>query len=419
MSKSLEFIKARRQYGIRPGMERMYRMLDHFNHPEIDMPTIHIAGTNGKGSTLTYLKAAFIKNGCSVGTFSSPALETFNEQIMINGEAIREGDLELLIERIEPIIQLLDEEGDHPTEFEITVLIAILYFKEKVDIAIFEAGMGGREDSTNCVRPVLTIITNIEKDHTNFLGSTYEDIALHKAGIIKPTVPIITGNLHAEAQQVVKETAKEQHAPLFQLNHDFHSSQHTATSSITFSMGDWKTELLPLAMPGWHQVENAALALAAINLLQQKNWKIDLEVAKTAVQKAALPGRFEKMMEHPLLILDSAHNPAGLSSFIRTVETMYPEKKKHLLFAVFGDKDIESMIEQLDLFDTVIFTTFDHPRAASAEEIFHRSSHPGKQLKPDWKIAIGHLLTKKNEKDAIFVAGSLHFIGNVRKWADN
>lgn len=418
MNDTQQFLESRRNYGIRPGLQRINALLSLLGNPEKDMKVIHIAGTNGKGSTLTYLKAALMENGYNVGTFSSPALETFHEQIKINDELISEEELSRIIKEITSAIDTLDKAGEHPTEFEITVVIAILYMQNRVDLAIFEAGMGGKEDSTNCIAPLLTIITNVEKDHMSFLGSTHAEIAAHKAGIIKPGIPVITGLLNQESQKIVKKEAETKHAPLYQLDQRFFIKDDSVGKGFTFEMDDWKPYLPFLSMPGKHQIMNASLALAALYIMKGMEWKIDMGRAQTAVQQATLSGRFETINENPLVVVDGAHNPAGIKSFVKTVKEQYPDKNWHLVFAVFEDKDLEGMISQFEDFSTVTFTSFSHPRAAPAEAVYRKANFSNKRLDNDWKAALGHLLQEATMDDVILAAGSLHFINNVKSWLE-
>lgn len=409
------FFQERGTLGIKPGLDRMHKLLDSINNPEKKIKAIHIAGTNGKGSTLTYLKDALIENNYQVGVFTSPSLIGLTGHILIDDQAIKEEQFLALFNRLLPIIDQLDAEEMHPTEFEIITAIAFMYF-EKVDIAIIEAGMGGREDTTNVINPLVSIITNIGMDHAYFLGDTLEKIAYQKAGIIKKNSPTILGNMDKEVLPVFLQEAKHNQSTVYGLNRDFFCSSITSNKNLqTFKWNSIDLELnFSIKMSGKHQIENAAVAVMGLYLLQQMGIGLNWEKVQSSLAKSIIPGRFEKVHDSPVIILDGAHNLKGMEAFLKTVEEEYSEKKKHLVFAGFRDKELGKMLElALPYFDTIYLTTFNHPRAEKISILQRKFESEKVYAISDWQTLVKTIVDKK-EQEYYFFAGSLHFIGNVR-----
>ncbi|WP_077621344.1 bifunctional folylpolyglutamate synthase/dihydrofolate synthase [Sediminibacillus massiliensis] len=411
-----EYLQDRNRFGIKPGLKRMDQMLEFFSNPEKKLKVIHIAGTNGKGSTLTYIKSALVENGLKVGAFTSPSLEGIRGPFQINFEKIPEQELIDVMNKLLPCIETLDEMGDQPTEFEILVMIAVLYFSGKTDVAVIETGMGGAEDSTNSLEPILSIITNVEKDHSEFLGDTFTQIARHKAGIIKKGVPVITGSLNEEAEEVVDRTAKKQAAPLYKYGESFAIQQNiNEEGAFRYCSDKLHLNQVTLSMKGEHQAVNASLAIKAVDFLSGM-FKIDISKYMEGLSKAVIPGRFEKVHDDPEVIVDGAHNPAGIRAFLQTVAQHYGNREKHVVFAAFKDKDLNEMLELLTAnFPQITLTTFDHPRAATIEDMKKTDSAFPFNENPDWEEVLQQSMINKTGK-VIFVCGSLHFIKNIRKY---
>ena len=298
--------------------------------------------------------------------------------------------------------------------------MAFCYFHHHaVDLVLLEVGLGGRLDSTNVIVPLVSIITSISLEHTNILGNTLAEIASEKAGIIKAGVPIISGVIEEEPAQVIKQTAQSLEAPYVQLSKDITVSDisHTdSTQSFTFAMGDTVFEKLELQMLGRHQVNNAALAVAAVTLL-----KDEFPILKTSIReglyKAKWKGRFEKIWDKPTIIIDGAHNEAGIRVLLDTLRTQYPNRNYHFVFTALRDKNYALMIKLLgEVATDIIVTEFTHERAASAEVLFEQSRHEKKRIEKDWKKAINVVLQQPKEEDVIVVTGSLYFLVNVRKY---
>ncbi|WP_010651049.1 bifunctional folylpolyglutamate synthase/dihydrofolate synthase [Oceanobacillus massiliensis] len=408
------FFASRKMLGIKPGLQRIDRMLALLDHPQQKVNAIHIAGTNGKGSTAQYIKNALQASGYQVGVFTSPSLTGLTGHIYLDDQEISEQSFLELCNEIHPVIKQLDRTGYAPTEFEIITALAFLYFSKNGDFALIEAGMGGREDTTNCFQPIISIITNVAKDHTKFLGDSLKEIAYHKAGIIKPGVPVVAGLLDSESLQVIVEEAEKRMTNLYRFGEDF-SYEKMEQHQIIWSSRQNHAEM-KLQMAGEHQFQNASVALMAIERLQENGYQISLGKATEAIATTRFPGRFESISTKPVIVIDGAHNPAGMEAFVKTVEEYYPESDKHLLFGAFKDKELDTMLSLAEnqTFTTISLTSFDHPRATSAEELFRLSQAKGKRLVADWKQEIDEWLNM--ESGYYFVAGSLNFISRVRAY---
>ncbi|MEN2467162.1 folylpolyglutamate synthase/dihydrofolate synthase family protein [Ornithinibacillus sp. JPR2-1] len=409
------FIAERRTLGIKPGLDRMVALLESQQNPQQKIKAIHIAGTNGKGSTLTYLKAALIENNYRVGIFTSPSLTGLTGHIFINDLPIPDDRFITLFNQLLPSIKELDLVEMHATEFEIITTIAYMYFSETVDIAIIEAGMGGREDSTNCIQPILSIITNIAMDHATFLGDTLEEIAFHKAGIIKGHTPVVIGAVEESCMPILEKEARKKYANMYKLNRDFFYKRTFIDENRQFFEWCYQgTKLeMEIQMIGKHQIINAATALMALVMIEKSGVDLNWDNVYQGIKTAHLPGRFEKIHDNPIVILDGAHNPKGMEAFLHTVNDLYRTKRKNLIFAGFKDKELKKMLQQaLPYFDTIMVTSFDHPRAETAENLLEMVPvEKVRQIKwqEEWK-EIG-------ERDEMyFFAGSLHFIGLIRAY---
>ncbi|KYD15253.1 bifunctional folylpolyglutamate synthase/dihydrofolate synthase [Saccharococcus caldoxylosilyticus] len=421
---ALEWIHGRLRLGIKPGLKRMEWFMEKLGHPERRIRAIHIAGTNGKGSTVSYLRHILQAAGYSVGTFTSPYVEQFNERISVNGKPIGDKEIVKLVQVIKPLAEELEQtELGAPTEFEVITAMMLYYFGKKniQDVVLIEAGLGGRLDSTNIIYPILSIITNIGYDHMNILGETLDKIAFEKAGIIKSGVPLITGAEQPEAWTVISEKAASLKAKTYRLGEDFFIVRHVPiTDGERFSLETPFSQYpdLKITMFGAHQVQNAALAVMAAEYLRMcYSLLIEKEHIYEGLEKAKWIGRFERVSNKPLIIIDGAHNEEGIHSLVDTVRSHYPDKDIHVLFAALADKPLDKMIPPLaEIAETITFTSFDFPRAASAEQLAELCDHANKATTDDWK---GWMKETKKQKrsDALFlITGSLYFIAEVRKF---
>lgn len=420
---ALAWIHGRLRLGIKPGLERMEWMMEKLGHPERRVRAIHVAGTNGKGSTVSYLRHILQAAGYSVGTFTSPYVEKFNERISVNGRPIRDKEIVELVRAIQPLAEELETtELGAPTEFEVITAMMFYYFGKKniQDVVIIEAGLGGRFDSTNVIYPILSIITNIGYDHMNILGETLEKIALEKAGIIKSGVPVITAVNQPEAWAVIAGKAKSLKAKTYRLGEDFSIVQHEANEDgERFSIETVFSQYpdLNITMFGAHQVQNAAVAVMAADYLRMcYSFLIEKEHIYEGLEKAKWIGRFERISNKPLIIIDGAHNAEGIRSLVDTVRLHYPNKDVHVLFAALADKPLDKMIPPLaGIAKTITFTSFDFPRAASAEQLAALCDHPDKACITDWERWLKEKRKQKRSDDLFLITGSLYFIAEVRK----
>lgn len=415
------YFEKRQNLGIRPGLERMHKLLALQQHPEQCIKAVHIAGTNGKGSTLAYLKNALIANNYRVGVFTSPSMTGLTGHILINDQVIRDAEFIRLMNELYPSIKKLDLENESPTEFEIITVIAFIYFANSVDIALIETGMGGREDTTNCLKPIVSIITNVDRDHALFLGDTLEAIAKHKAGIIKNNVPVICGNLKEEVVPIITKEADKEQASIYKLGEQFtYTNVEQRRDEQFFIWSDMATYSFPinLAAVGIYQMENASIAIMALILLKEAGYKLKKNLTLEAIYRTTIPGRFELIQSNPTTIIDGAHNVAGIEAFLQSVTKKYQHKRKHLIFAGFKDKELLTMLTYcIPIFEEITLTTFAHGRAANAHDLAIKLKATNITVVDDWQEVIAKIGCTSAQPDlAYFITGSLHFIAIVRDY---
>ncbi|WP_419881823.1 bifunctional folylpolyglutamate synthase/dihydrofolate synthase [Peribacillus sp. B-H-3] len=414
--------KRQLKLGMDFGLSRMEMLLARIGNPHRQLKYVHFAGSNGKGSTLNYMKEILITEGISVGAFTSPYLVKVNEQISLNRESISDEDFISIYQEIYPVIQEMDEENCGPTAFEILTVMALLFFsKKKPDIVLLETGLGGRLDSTNVVVPLLSVITSISLEHTNILGNTLEEIAGEKAGIIKPGVPVVTGAIETGPARVIAETAEKNHSERYTLCEDFilsDYSSHAGQQYFSFSLNSFRLTDVKSRMLGRHQGDNAALALAAVLLLKEKyGFSIKESSMKEGIWRSKWNGRFELLAKNPLVILDGAHNPAGMNVLLQTLRENYPNFKYRFVFSALKDKNYKKMLAAIEnaAFE-VIVTEFPHERAASAEVLLGASRSDNTIEIRDWRRASQQALQEIGEDELVIFTGSLYFLTLVRAW---
>ena len=407
------------------GLERMVELLELRGNPHLKLKVIHIGGTNGKGSTIAFLKNMLVKLGLRVGVFSSPYLIHYTDQISINGKSISEVKLEAMMADYEYLL-----EGEKSavlqgtTEFEIITALAYDYFAaEKVDVAIMEVGMGGLLDSTNVCQPILTGITTIGLDHVALLGDTVEAIAEQKAGIIKQGIPLVTGRIAPEALAVIDRIAEGKDAPRIAYGTDYQvGHQESVVTGEVFDytspvrQGRFQTGLL-----GLHQIENAGMALALLDIYCQE---IGQELASNdllaqALEETRWPGRLEVLSSEPMMILDGAHNPHAIKALLTTLQERFADYHKEILFTCIKTKALEDM---LDLLETVpnsqlTLTYFDDSRVTD-ESVLKEIAKSRNLNYQSWQDFLEQKLTDKNEEKQTvrIVTGSLYFLSQVRAY---
>lgn len=407
------------------GLERMVELLALRGNPHLKLKVIHIGGTNGKGSTIAFLKNMLEKLGLRVGVFSSPYLIHYTDQISINGESIPEARLEALMVDYQSLLEgeaAANLQGT--TEFEIITAIAYDYFaSEQVDVAIMEVGMGGLLDSTNVCQPILTGITTIGLDHVALLGDTLEAIAEQKAGIIKQGIPLVTGRIAPEALAVIDRIAEEKDAPRLAYGTDYQvRHQESVVTGEVFDytsavrQGRFQTSLL-----GLYQIENAGMAIALLDTFCQEDGR---ELASNdflgqALEETSWPGRLEIVSRDPLMILDGAHNPHAIKALLVTLQERFADHHKEILFTCIKTKALEDMLDLLGAMpDTELTLTYFADSRATDESVLKEAAKSRNLSYQDWHDFLEQNLTdKKEEKQTVrIVTGSLYFLSQVRAY---
>ena len=407
-------------FGIKEGLTRIKKLLNALDNPQTKYKTIHVTGTNGKGSVCAMLNEILSKAGFKVGLFTSPHLISYCERFRINGNKISEKNFADCVEKIAVIIDNIKVNGgDIPTQFEAMTAMAFDYFaREGVDYAVIEVGLGGTLDSTNVINPAVTAITNVGMDHADKCGGSLEGIAHHKAGIIKSGVPVVTA-ARGLPLEIIKRTAANLNAPIYVVNDNVIKDQEFF-SSPTRPMFLAGTELdlqhLKLALEGEYQKENAAVAIAAAQLLDEP--KITLSTIKNALESVKWAGRFERFtVDNQTVIIDGAHNPDGARALRQSLDITFGDRPRKYLFGVLGDKDFRSMIDILfRQSDEVIVTRPNSDRAADPKIIVDILN--GKTIRAESvdniKDAFNAWLNGREENSIAVAAGSLYMIGEVR-----
>lgn len=430
---ALHFIHGRTKFKKIPTLKRMRRFLDELGAPDKRINAIHIAGTNGKGSTLAFLRNIFEADGKTVGSFTSPFLIKFNERISVNGRGIADSEILRLTQKIYPIIVKLDAELPEggPTEFEIVTAMMFEYFAEgHADIVLIEVGLGGLFDSTNVVTPKVSVITSIGWDHMHILGDTLPKIAFQKAGIIKPGVLVIVGGVDSEPLAVIIKQAQKKHSPIKILDRDFMAAdlgEKDWQQHFDFTSGNLRLKDVTTVLIGDYQVHNAALAIQAYIEYQQLNQlPVDSNVIRNGIQTTRWAGRFERVSTNPTIVLDGAHNISAVDLIVQTLENDFPKGHIYILMGILADKQADKMVDTIATVPnaSVILTQFVGPgkRVAANPELLEDElkSHPRNvSAIDDWHAAVRQLKRKLTNDDMLLITGSLYFISDVRKFLKN
>lgn len=425
IEEAIEWIHSRLAFGSRPGLDRIEALLALVENPEKKVPTIHVAGTNGKGSTVSYLRALIQETGLTVGTFTSPYIESFNERIAIDGKAIPDEDLVILVEQIQPLVAQLDQQEavSGITEFEILTALGLMYFVEKkVDVAVIEVGLGGLLDSTNVVEPMLTAITTIGMDHTDILGDTLEEIAAQKAGIIKTGIPVVTGNIQSQALAVIEAQAQEKQAQTYRFNQEYEVAYHNPDPQwgeiFDFYNEAGKLTELKTSLLGQHQIENAGVAIQTFYLFcQLKSLPFKEKEVRDGLKKTFWPARMERMSEEPLIILDGAHNEHAMKRLVENMKREFKNYHINILFSALETKDISKMLEQLLEIPNseITLTSFEYPKALDLAKNYQNVDESRITVASLWQFGLADLLERTSSEDLILVTGSLYFVSEVRQ----
>ena len=392
-------------------------LCERLNDPHKKFKSIHVAGTNGKGSVSHMLAAIFQTAGYKTGLYTSPHLYDFRERIKVNGIMCEEEFIIDFVKEIRPAIEEIQ-----PSFFEITVAMAFDYFaQQKIDIAIIEVGLGGRLDSTNVIVPELSVITNIGWDHMNMLGNSLEEIAFEKAGIIKENIPVVIGEKKAGTETVFRNVASEKPSPIFFAEENFSANRYVIhTSSIEIDVEDNNNNITKyqLDLPGIYQTKNLVTVLQAVDLM--KEWKISKEHIKRGLQKVkqitGLYGRWEVIHDQPTVVLEVAHNKDGIEQILAQLHSI-SYHKLHLVVGMVKDKDAEAVLQMLPKEASYYFTQAHIPRALDAASLQAKAAPfflKGNCF-PDVNIALKSAITNASKDDLIIVCGSIFLVAEVNR----
>jgi dihydrofolate synthase/folylpolyglutamate synthase len=405
------------RFGIKLGLSTIRKILSGMGNPQDTYNCIHVAGTNGKGSVASSLASILNHAGYKAGLYTSPHLVHFNERIQINNRPISNSNVVASYNAIKNA-----HHGERePTFFEFATVMAFFEFaRQKVDWAVIETGMGGRLDATNIIRPRVSIITNISVEHREYLGNTLEQISGEKAGIIKSRRPVITGIRQKKALAVIENKAAEKSAPLFRLGKDFKVRRNVSGTFSYYGIeANWQG--LQTGLSGNHQVDNAALVLAACEILNQKGGKLSLDHIKAGLIKNRWPGRLEIVSTNPRIILDGAHNFIAARNLARFLAANYDKRKVTMVIGILDDKPYRAMLNcLLPTASHIILTRAKINRAMEPQKLesIAKKIIPGVTIIPDVKLALEHAIKTASPDDIICVAGSLYVVGEAKEALD-
>lgn len=393
---------------IKPGLDSIKRALEALGHPERGLAVVHLAGTNGKGSTLTFIEQIALQHGLTVAKFMSPCIIDVHDQLQVNGEPISPTQMDHIFQRMHEV-----ELSGQLTDFELLTCAAFLHFiQQNVDLVLVEAGMGGREDSTNVITPIVSVIPSISLEHTNFLGTTIESIASHKAGIIKNGKPVVLGRLLQEAMSVMVSEASIKNAPVFKLGTQFDTGIATKGDYYINDELDVRIDGLQRQLPGDHQRDNMALGITAFfEVANALNVSVDVNAIKRGVATTKVPSRFDEVL--PNVFFDGAHNPASAKMLAQTIKQQFSNKRIEFIIGMLADKDIEAVLRTLEgVGDKFIFVDFPNERAIDARQMLKISKASEKEIVQD---CIPLLQKPVNEQTIRIVTGSLYLLSEIRK----
>ena len=414
----LEYIYQRHSGNVKLGLERMNNILQQMENPHLKLSGIHIAGTNGKGSTAAICESLALQHGLSTGMNTSPHLIDYRERIRVDGKNIALDDLIRIYRKWEKVF-----EENEASFFEITTALAFYYFLEReVDCAVFEVGLGGRLDGTNPFSSTVSIITTISFDHTKSLGDTLEKIAFEKAGIIKPETPVIIGEMSDEAKKVIKNTAARKNSPIIEFQKDFSVSNITVSefgTEFDFSFGQIKLNNLKTNLIGDFQAKNVSLALASfITFLEKKNIRLDPRKVIQALLRVNWIGRMQIISQKPLVIIDGAHNEEGVLALTKNIKSLLKKKKIFFVFAILRDKNLDSIVTKIcEISNKVYISKNTSQRAAEIDDqigIVRQTDIPFETAE-NVVSAANKAISEAGEDDVVIISGSLYTISEVLK----
>ena len=413
------------KYGMKLGFERITYIAAELDNPHLNYKTIHVGGTNGKGSVCKFLESILVRNGYTVGVYTSPHLQHISERIVVNNKEITENELISLVKKIKPITDEMMKKNNNPTFFEVFTAIAFEYFKEKkVDFAIIEVGLGGRFDATNIVKPEVSIITNISPEHQHVLGKKIQDIAFEKAGIIKKDTLLVTA-AENEAFRVIEKIAKEKKIYVEKITElNWKRTKFDGLNQEFLVKGILGSYSVNTSLIGKYQGENIAIVIKTVEILQKNGFKISKDSIFDGIKDTVNPGRMEVLSSRPCLLLDGAHNIAGMKVLVETLEDDFKFERLIIILGILSDKNIKEMLPFiLPVSDCIITTKSKIKRAFSPKKLKEMIENLGykKEIYVEDQInnAIDHakLIAKKN--DLICITGSHFTVGEARDYLVN
>ena len=411
---ALAYIHAVHWQGHKPGLDRIRTLLEALGNPHQKLQFVHIAGTNGKGSTAAMMDSCLRAAGYKVGMFTSPFINRFNERIQVNGIPIPDQDLVQLVEQVQPAAQAME---DVPTEFELITALGMLYFiQQHCDIVVLEVGLGGALDSTNIIPPpACAIITALGMDHVKELGPTLADIAAAKAGIIKPGSPVVSYGGEPEADKVIADTARAQGAPLTVVDFSRLQLRSASLDGLVFDFDGLEGLTLPFLAS--YQARNAAVAITALRALRGRGWNISDQAIRQGLAQVRWPGRFELLRRDPPFLLDGSHNAHGMRATVASLRERFPGEKFVFLISIMADKDWDKMLQLLlPLAKCFVTVTAPSPRAIPAPDLAAQIRAMGGVAEPSDTIPAG--VARADALAAggpVAALGTLYFSGDVRR----
>jgi len=415
---ALSWLYGFQKFGIRLGLERIKHLVNELGNPHHDVKIIHVAGTNGKGSVCKLIGSILQEGGYTVGTYLSPHLQRFSERMAINNEEISEEGVASLATTIKPIVDERIKEENTPTFFEIVTAMAFQYFYDKnVDVAVIEVGLGGRYDATNVVNPMITVITNVSLEHEHILGKQIKDIAGEKAGIIKKGVPVITAAI-GDALAVIEKKATENNAAVEVISSKQWKRIHGDMTGQEFLIKGTLTEYrVNTPLLGQYQGENIALAIGAIEKLQMNGMYLTDEAIIKGIEKAMSSGRMEIVGFKPIILLDGAHNVAGMKSLKNTLEEDFVYERLILILGILSDKNFRQMLDIITpIADTIIVTKSHNKRACNPSKLKERIIGKEVVVKDEISDALDYAKKVAKKQDLICITGSLFTVGEAKDY---
>ena len=409
------------------GLSNIALLAETLGNPHLKIPCVHIAGTNGKGSTAAMLESILHTSGLRTGLYTSPHLERINERVRIDGQDIPDESFAAAWTRVHLTIERLLAEGKleaHPTYFECVTALAFVAFAEaRVQFAIYEVGLGGRLDSTNIVQPEVAVITSIDFDHENFLGHSIAEIAGEKAGIIKPGVPVVTSAERPEARTVIAQRAREMNARLVAIDAawrvEIKGAPDGCYRAIASSTGSSTRLAIEPPLAGRFQIRNALAAATAAELLNERSFAISTEAIERGIRAARWPGRLERLAERPSVYLDGTHNPSGAKELLRFWKDNFAGRRIFLVYGAMRDKAVDEIAGVLfPAADSVILTEPLQPRAISAPLLSEMTAHLAREssVVRNPSDALERAIAMAGPEDAVFATGSLYLVGDLRSY---